>query len=119
MGVEALLPESPVEAFHLGIVSRFARTARSRLEPGQDHAAGRAVKKALKPFRKRILIDELRNRHPASLRQVSWIRKPVLLHLIRGELLGALLGLANVPSEDPRRREWKRAGDALLAEKTK
>jgi hypothetical protein len=37
----------------------------------------------------------------------------------RGELLGALLGLANVPAEDPRRREWKRAGDALLAEKTK
>ena len=37
----------------------------------------------------------------------------------RGELLGALLGLATVPAEDPRRREWKRAGDALLAEKTK
>lgn len=37
----------------------------------------------------------------------------------RGELLGALLALANVPAEDPRRREWKRAGDALLAEKTK
>lgn len=35
------------------------------------------------------------------------------------ELLGALLGLANVPAEDPRRREWKRAGDALLAEKRK
>jgi hypothetical protein len=37
----------------------------------------------------------------------------------RGELLGALLELTNVPAEDPRRREWKRAGDALLAEKTK
>jgi hypothetical protein len=37
----------------------------------------------------------------------------------RGELLGALLALANVQAEDPRRREWKRAGDALLAEKTK
>lgn len=37
----------------------------------------------------------------------------------RGELLGALLGLANIPAEDPRRREWKRAGDALLAEKSK
>ena len=37
----------------------------------------------------------------------------------RGELLGALLGLTNVSAEDPRRREWKRAGDALLAEKTK
>jgi hypothetical protein len=37
----------------------------------------------------------------------------------RGELLGVLLGLANVPAEDPRRREWKRAGEALLAEKTK
>ena len=33
----------------------------------------------------------------------------------KGELLGALLGLAKVPAEDPRRLEWKRAGDALLA----
>ncbi len=33
----------------------------------------------------------------------------------RGELLGALLGLAKVPAEDPRRADWKRAGDALLA----
>ena len=32
----------------------------------------------------------------------------------KGELLGALLGLAKVPSEDPRRLEWKRAGDAIL-----
>jgi hypothetical protein len=32
----------------------------------------------------------------------------------RGELLGALLGLAKVPEEDPRRLEWKRAGDVLL-----
>lgn len=37
----------------------------------------------------------------------------------RGELLGALLELAKVTAEDPRRREWKRAGDALLAEKIK
>jgi hypothetical protein len=37
----------------------------------------------------------------------------------RRELLGALLELANVPAEDPRRREWKRLGDVLLAEKTK
>lgn len=36
--------------------------------------------------------------------------------LDRGELLGALLGLAKVPSTDPRRTEWKRVGDALLAE---
>lgn len=35
----------------------------------------------------------------------------------RGELLGALLGLAKVPADDPRRAEWKRAGDALLAER--
>lgn len=35
----------------------------------------------------------------------------------RGELLGALLGLAKVPADDPRRTEWKRAGDALLAER--
>jgi len=28
----------------------------------------------------------------------------------KGELLGALLGLAKVPAEDPRRLEWKRAG---------
>lgn len=32
----------------------------------------------------------------------------------RGELLGALLGLAQVPVDDPRRTDWKRAGDALL-----
>ena len=32
----------------------------------------------------------------------------------KGELLGALLGLAKVPAKDPRRLEWKRAGDALL-----
>ena len=32
----------------------------------------------------------------------------------KGELLGALLGLAKVPVEDPRRKEWKRAGDSLL-----
>jgi hypothetical protein len=33
----------------------------------------------------------------------------------RGELLGALLGLAKVPADDPRRADWKRAGDGLLA----
>ena len=32
----------------------------------------------------------------------------------KGELLGAVLGLAKVPAEDPRRKEWKRAGDSLL-----
>jgi hypothetical protein len=33
----------------------------------------------------------------------------------KAELLGALLGLlAKVPAEDPRREEWKRAGDSLL-----
>ena len=37
----------------------------------------------------------------------------------RGELLGALLGLAQIPSDDSRRRDWKRAGDALLAERGK
>lgn len=35
----------------------------------------------------------------------------------RGQLLGALLGLAKVPQDDPRRSDWKRVGDALLAEK--
>jgi predicted ATP-dependent protease len=35
--------------------------------------------------------------------------------LDRGELLGALLGLSKVPQDDPRRVEWKRAGDALVA----
>ena len=34
----------------------------------------------------------------------------------RGQLLGALLGLAKVPQDDPRRVDWKRAGDAMLAE---
>ena len=37
--------------------------------------------------------------------------------LDRGELLGALLGLAKIPADDPRRGDWKRAGDALLADK--
>jgi hypothetical protein len=32
----------------------------------------------------------------------------------RGELLGALLGLAKVSADDPRRADWKRAGDTLL-----
>jgi len=39
--------------------------------------------------------------------------------LDRGELLGALLELARVPAEDRRKSEWKRKGDALLAEKMK
>lgn len=34
----------------------------------------------------------------------------------RGELLGALLGLAQVPENDPRRSEWRRVGSAKLAE---
>ena len=34
----------------------------------------------------------------------------------RGQLLGALLGLAKVPQDDARRADWKRAGDALLTE---
>lgn len=34
----------------------------------------------------------------------------------RGELLGALLELAKVPADDPRREGWKRAGDARLTE---
>lgn len=37
----------------------------------------------------------------------------------RGELLGALLGLAKVPPTDQRRTDWKRAGDAVLAERSK
>jgi len=36
----------------------------------------------------------------------------------KGELLGALLGLSKVPAEDPRRKEWKRAGDSMLAEQS-
>ena len=34
----------------------------------------------------------------------------------KGELLGALLGLAKVPVEDPRRKEWKRAGDSIISD---
>ena len=30
------------------------------------------------------------------------------------ELLGALLGLAAVPADDPRRNQWRQAGHALL-----
>ena len=37
----------------------------------------------------------------------------------RGELVGALLELAKAPADDPRRTEWKRAGDAVLAERSK
>lgn len=37
----------------------------------------------------------------------------------RGELLGALMGLAKVAPGDQRRADWKRAGDALLVEKSK
>lgn len=33
----------------------------------------------------------------------------------RGELLGALLGLAQVPESDPRRSEWRHVGSAKLA----
>lgn len=36
----------------------------------------------------------------------------------RGELLGALLGLANVSPADPKRADWRRAGDALLSHRT-
>src|SRR5664280_1129857 len=36
----------------------------------------------------------------------------------KGELLGALLGLAKVTVEDPRRKEWKRAGDSMLTEQS-
>lgn len=39
--------------------------------------------------------------------------------LDRGELLGALMGLAKVPEDDPRRTEWKRAGDAMMVERQK
>lgn len=37
----------------------------------------------------------------------------------KGELLGALLELAQVPPDDHRKKGWKHAGDALLAEKMK
>ncbi len=39
--------------------------------------------------------------------------------LDREELLGALLRLAEVPAQDPRRREWKRIGEACMAKKAK
>ncbi len=42
--------------------------------------------------------------------------KPIL---DRGELLGALLGLAKVPADDTRRDDWKRAGDAMVAERSR
>lgn len=37
----------------------------------------------------------------------------------RAELLGALVGLAKVAPEEPRRHDWKRAGESLLAERAK
>lgn len=39
--------------------------------------------------------------------------------LDRGELLGALLGMAKVPVDDPVRSQWKRAGDALITAREK
>lgn len=39
--------------------------------------------------------------------------------LDRGELLGALLGMAKVPVDDPVRSQWKRTGDALIAAREK
>ena len=33
MGIEAFLPQAPIEAFHLGIVGRFVRTAEVELDP--------------------------------------------------------------------------------------
>jgi CTP:molybdopterin cytidylyltransferase MocA len=33
----------------------------------------------------------------------------------RAELLGALMGLASVPADDPRRQQWRQAGAGLLA----
>lgn len=34
----------------------------------------------------------------------------------RAELLGALLGLAGVPADDPRRNQWRQAGAARLSQ---
>ena len=39
--------------------------------------------------------------------------------LDRGELLGALMELSRVSPEDERKAQWKRNGDALLAERMK
>lgn len=39
--------------------------------------------------------------------------------LDRGELLGALLGMAKVPVDDPLRSQWKRTGDALITAREK
>jgi hypothetical protein len=39
--------------------------------------------------------------------------------LDRGELLGALMELSRVAPEDERKAQWKRNGDALLAERMK
>lgn len=39
--------------------------------------------------------------------------------LDRGELLGALMELSRVSLEDERKAQWKRKGDALLAERMK
>ena len=61
----------------VGRGERQAQAAGGGLEPGQDHAAGRVVKKALKPSRKRILIDELRNHYRASLRQTCALLRDV------------------------------------------
>lgn len=43
----------------------------------------------------------------------------ILAGLDRGELLGALMELSRVSSEDERKAQWKCEGDALLAERMK
>jgi len=47
-------------------------------KPGLGDAAGRAVKKALKPSRKRTLADELRDRYRVSLTKAC-----ALFHMLR------------------------------------
>ena len=48
---------------------RQAEEARRRPVPGQGHAAGRPVKKALKPARRRQLVDEVRESWKVSIRR--------------------------------------------------
>jgi len=52
-----------------------AQANRCRLESGQSHAAGRSLKKALKPSRKRELATDLMERFGASMRKACAVIK--------------------------------------------
>jgi len=84
-----------------------ARTAATTLIQAEKRAAAAAERKA----RTHELCESAGLMGLAGLVDTK-TGKPTL---DRAELLGALLGLAGVPADHPKRQEWKQAGAALLA----